>query len=146
MAQAQGSAATSAPPTRAQLSTQLDANFKTVDTNGDKSLNAAEIDAAQKRTIAEAQGVMGKRVEAEFAKLDSNKDGQLSLTEFKAGVPGPRATPAAELISQFDSNKDGKVTADEYRARPLASFDRLDTNKDGTLSAQEQSAAQQQQR
>ena len=139
-----GSAATapSQPLTRALLSTQLDTTFKTLDTNGDKSLNAAEIEAAQKKQIAQVQANLGKRLDAEFARLDANKDGQLSLTEFKAAAPQPKITPAADMLAQIDRNKDGKVTADEYRAVPLANFDRIDSNKDGTISADEQSAAE----
>jgi hypothetical protein len=141
-AQSTGGTAPS-PISRAQLSTQLDATFKELDSNSDKSVSIAEIDAAQQRAIAQSQAAIAKRVEAEFARLDSNKDGQVSLTEFRAGAPGPRVTPSANVLSQLDSNKDGKVTADEYRAPPLANFDRLDLNKDGTISVQEQAAAKQ---
>lgn len=140
--QAGDSSAPSQPLTRALLSTQLDTTFKTLDTNGDKALNAAEIEAAQKKQIALVQANLGKRLDAEFARLDANKDGQLSLTEFKAAAPQPKVTPAADMLSQIDRNKDGKVTADEYRAVPLANFDRIDTNKDGTISAEEQAAAE----
>jgi Ca2+-binding EF-hand superfamily protein len=136
-----GAAAASQPLTRARLSEQLDANFKALDTNGDKALNAAEIEAAQQKSVAQTKAAIGQRLDAEFAKLDSNKDGQLSLTEFKAAAPTPRVAPATELLGQFDRNKDGKVAADEYRATPLANFDRIDTNKDGTVSAEEQAAA-----
>jgi len=75
--------------------------------------------------------------------MDSNKDGQISLTELKAMAPTPQAPPASELLGQIDRNKDGKLNLEEYRANPLANFDRIDTNKDGTISAQEQSAASQ---
>ena len=138
-----GTAAASQPLTRSLLSSQLDTNFKALDSNGDKVLNTAEVEAAQQRSIAQAQAEIARRLDAEFARLDSNKDGQLSPVEFKAAAPAPRVTPAAEMLTQFDKNKDGKVSQDEYRAVPLANFDRLDTNKDGTISAQEQSAAKQ---
>jgi Ca2+-binding EF-hand superfamily protein len=138
-----GSTAAAQPLTRTLLSTQIDATFKTIDSNGDKLLNATEIDAAQKRQIAQVQANIGKRLDAEFAKLDGNKDGQLSLTEFKAAAPTPKVAPATELLAQLDRNKDGKVSTDEYRSVPLANFDRLDTNKDGTISAEEQAAAKQ---
>ncbi|HEU0311292.1 MAG TPA: EF-hand domain-containing protein [Sphingomicrobium sp.] len=136
-----GGTAAQQPPTRAQVSAQLDANFKAIDTNGDKSLNAAEIEAAQARSVAQAKATIAQRLEAEFARMDGNKDGQLSLAEFKAAAPDPKTAPASELLGQIDRNKDGKVSLEEYRATPLANFDRLDTNKDGTISAQEQSAA-----
>lgn len=140
----QGSATASPPLTRALLSSQLDANFKSMDSNGDKVLSVAEIEAVQKVQAAQVQASISKRLDAEFARLDTNKDGHLTAAEFKAGAPSPRVKPAAELLAQFDRNKDGKVTAEEHRATPLANFDRIDTNKDGTLSAQEQSAVRQQ--
>nr|WP_283938041.1 EF-hand domain-containing protein [Sphingomonas caseinilyticus] len=128
------------------MSSQIDASFKRLDANSDKSLNTAEIEAAQKRQVAEAQGVINQKLEAEFTKLDGNKDGQLSLAEFKAAAPTPKAAPPSELLGQLDKNKDGKVTADEFRAGPLANFDRVDTNRDGTISEAEKTALARQQR
>jgi Ca2+-binding EF-hand superfamily protein len=83
-------------------------------------------------------------MDAEFTKLETNKDGQLSKAEFMAAAPVSPSTPAngAALLSQLDKNKDGKVSIDEYRAPVLARFDTLDTNKDGTISAAERQAAQ----
>ena len=106
-----GSAAPAAsqPTTRAAVSAQLDANFKAIDTNGDKSLSAAEIAAAQAKSVAQAKAAIAKRMETEFARMDSNKDGQISLTELKAMAPTPQAPPASELLGQIDRNKDGKL-------------------------------------
>jgi Ca2+-binding EF-hand superfamily protein len=141
--QQSGGAAAAQPMTRSALSSQLDTSFANLDTNKDKSLNKAEVEAAQARNVAQAQAAITKRIETEFAKLDGNKDGQLSLAEFKGAAPSPRAAPVDDLMKQLDRNGDGKVSADEYRAVPLGNFDRLDTNKDGTISAQEQAAAKQ---
>lgn len=129
------------PITRNQLSTQLDNNFKALDSNGDKALSKAEIETAQARTVAQAQAQAAKRIESEFTKMDTNKDGQLSLAEVKAAAPAPRLAGSDKMIQQLDSNKDGKVGQDEYRSVPLANFDRLDSDKDGALSPQEQRAA-----
>ena len=65
MAAAQTAPATAAPQpmTKARLTTQLEASFKVVDTNGDKSLNAAEIQAAQTRSVAQAQANINKRLD-----------------------------------------------------------------------------------
>lgn len=145
-AQTGAAPAAAQPVTKAALSSQLDASFKRLDANSDKSLNTAEIEAAQKRQVAEAQGVINQRIEAEFTKLDGNKDGQLSLAEFKAAAPTPKAPPPSELLGQLDKNKDGKITEDEFRAGPLANFDRVDTNKDGTISEAERTALARQQR
>ena len=138
-----GQAAAPAPQTltRSALANQLDSNFKAMDSNGDKSVSAAELEAAQKTQMARVSAALASRLDAQFAKLDSNKDGQLSPAEFRAAAPSPRVKPAAEMLAEFDRNKDGKVTIDEHRAGPLANFDRLDADKNGTLSPQEQSAA-----
>ena len=77
-------AATAHPVTKSALSSQLDASFKRLDSNSDKSLTTAEIDAAQKRQMAEAQNSIAKRLEAEFAKLDGNK--HVSKSELIQGV------------------------------------------------------------
>ena len=139
--------ATAAPQqvTKAQLTAQLDSNFAKLDSNKDKSLNKAEIEAAQTRNLAEAKAELDKRVSAEFTKLDADKNGTLTLAEFKAFVPGPRVQPSDELLKQLDRNNDGKVGQDEFRATPLANFDRIDLNKDGTISADERTAAQRRQ-
>lgn len=137
-----GSAAAEAKPiTRNQFSTQLDDSFGKLDTNGDKALSQAEIEAAQARTAAQAHAASAKRIEEEFARTDTNKDGQLSLAEVKAKAPAPRMTGSDQMIQKLDANKDGKIGQDEYRATPLANFDRLDSDKDGSLSPQEQKAA-----
>ncbi len=128
------------PLTRAQTAAQLDASFKAADSNGDKMLSLAEIEAVQKIRMARISANFDKRLDAEFGRLDTNKDGQLSLAEFKAGAPGPRMTPASQLLAQVDRDKDGKISPEEHRAGPLANFDRVDKNKDGTLSAEEQAA------
>jgi hypothetical protein len=131
-------------PTRAVLVKNLDANFKSIDTNGDGTLSQAELAAAQLKTEQQRLALIRSRLEAEFAKLDANHDGTLSKAEFMAAAPETVATPTngAALQSQFDKNKDGKITIDEYRAPVVARFDQADTNHDGVLSAAERQAIQ----
>ena len=131
------------PLTRAAMTKQIDGAFKTVDTNGDGTLSAAEIGAAELKVLQQRAGAVRSRMDAEFTKLDTNHDGQLSKVEFMAATPqGPTTAPnGAPVLARFDKNKDGKVTIDEYRAPQLATFDRLDTNHDGTISATERQAA-----
>jgi Ca2+-binding EF-hand superfamily protein len=83
-----------------------------------------------------------QRLEAEFNRLDTNHDGQLSKAEFMAAAPPVRAreTPQ-QLIAAMDGNKDGKISLQEYEAAPLSNFNKLDTNHDGTVSPQEMQAA-----
>jgi Ca2+-binding EF-hand superfamily protein len=106
-------------------------------------LSAPELQAAESRVQQQRIARLRTGVEAEFTKLDTNKDGQLSKAEFMAAAP---TTPAqapngAAILTQLDKNKDGKVTADEFRAPQLAIFDRADTNHDGVISDAERKAA-----
>ncbi len=137
-------ATTQAPPTRAGLINSMQNNFKAIDTNGDGTLSAAELQAAEGKVQQQRVAQIRTRFEADFAKLDTNKDGQLSKTEFMAAAPTASSTPpnGAALLSQLDKNKDGKVSIDEYRAPILSKFDAIDTNHDGTISQTERQAAQ----
>ena len=137
-------AQTQATPTRATLLKNMDANFKTIDSNGDGVLSQSELAAAAAKGEQQRQAQLRTRMEGEFGKLDTNKDGVLSKSEFLAATPpASTGTPnGADILAQLDKNKDGKVSPDEYRAPVLARFDALDTNHDGTLSATERQAAQ----
>jgi Ca2+-binding EF-hand superfamily protein len=144
-AQAAKPAATPAPaPTRANLVKQTDGAFKSIDTNADGTLSAAELGVAEGKVQQQRIAQLRSRAEAEFAKLDTNKDGQLSKAEFMAVAPQTSSAKpnGAAIVTQLDKNKDGKVTADEFRAPRLTAFDRIDTNHDGTLSPAERQAAQ----
>jgi hypothetical protein len=126
-------------PTRATVQKNLDTQFKGIDSNGDGTLNAAEINAAEAKVIQGRMAAVRGRVEGEFARLDTNKDGSLSKAEFMALAAQVKmpATNGQAILAQLDKNKDGKVSADEYRAPILAQFDAADLNHDGTLSAAE---------
>ena len=149
-AQAPAAAAAAAPKPvpRTELVREINANYKAVDTNGDGAVTSAEIAAAQSRVQKEADALFIKRRGEAFAKLDTNKDGQLSAPEFNAGAPVPqRNLPApAQVLGQLDTNKDQKVTVAEFSAAPLANFDRVDANRDGTASVDEQQKARAPQR
>ena len=140
---ARPAAAQQQPPTRANAIKGLDANFKTVDTNGDGNLSSTELAAAEGKVQQRRIAARRAQHEAGFTRLDTNKDGSLSKAEFMAAAPtAASATPnGASLVTQLDKNKDGRVTVDEYRAPVLATFDRADTNKDGVLSDAERKAA-----
>ena len=80
-----------------------------------------------------------KRLAEAFAKLDTNKDGQLSKAEFNAGSPVPQRPLAepAKVLSELDSNKDQKVSLAEFSSTTLANFDRVDANHDGMVTPEE---------
>lgn len=101
-----------------------------------------------------------KMAAAQFAKLDTNKDGSLSKAEFAAsfsmtgmqhgqmdhsrmGMAGMKSADhqkmAAAQFAKLDANKDGKLVKAEIPAdHPLsAHFSMLDTNNDGSISKAE---------
>lgn len=143
LASAASAQTTAAQPgrTRAQVALELDAKFKTFDSNRDGRLSKAEIQAAETQAQQQAAARIAKRTEDSFARLDKDRNGQLSLAEFRAAAPPVRGIAADTLLQRLDSNKDGGVTVQEFGSRTLAAFDRLDRNRDGTLSAAERQAA-----
>lgn len=135
-------ASAEAPPTRAELSQSIDAEFKELDANGDGKIAKAELNAAVSKRTTAAEAALKKQQEENFRKLDTDKNSQLSLAEFQAAVTiKPKTGLADQRLQQFDANKDGVVTAAEFRSPMLARFDQLDTNKDGKISAAEAKAA-----
>lgn len=84
-----------------------------------------------------------------FAEWDTDKNKQLSVAEFKAGVEKARmAEVLTRLEMQFrkaDTNASGKLEAGEYAQLPAIKrggtasppFATFDTNKDGGLDPQE---------
>ncbi|MEA3062461.1 MAG: hypothetical protein QOJ94_2242, partial [Sphingomonadales bacterium] len=69
---------------------------------------------------------------AQFAEMDSNKDGFVTAQEL--GDRGPR------MIDRLDSNHDGKLTLDEINGGILRMFDMVDANHDGTVTPAERDA------
>ena len=139
-ASAQTPASASQPRTKAQLTQGLGQRFNVLDSNRDGNITKTEIEAAAARARQEADSTIAKRAEEGFKKLDTDKNGQLSLAEFKASIPPMQARPADTVLQRLDANKDGKITLQEFGAPTMAAFDRLDANKDGTVSDQEISA------
>ena len=132
-------------PNRATLLRNLDNNFKQIDTNGDGTLAASELAAAEVRSTVQRMNALRTQVETRFTELDTNKDGQLSKAEFMVVAPSraPAAGNGLNLLTPLDKNKDNKVTLDEYRSPVLVRFDQMDSNKDGQISPAERQAATQ---
>lgn len=97
--------------------------LQALDTDGDGTLSAAEIQAAPQSLL----------------KLDRNGDGQLTSDELQPR-PANAGASADELVRQlmlFDRNGDGVLTPDELPARMQSMFQRGDTNHDGRLTPDE---------
>ncbi len=93
-----------------------------------------------------------------FARIDTNKDGALSVAEIAAAETKDKVTIEAQVTAQykaefdkFDTNKDGQISFAEYsagRGRPniptdgKAMLDTLDANKDGKVTLIEYRAPQ----
>jgi Ca2+-binding EF-hand superfamily protein len=145
-AQASAPAATAKPVapaqrtfTRTEITQDINTKYQAVDANGDGAVTVSEVVAAQTKAQQVNAALYAKRVDDTFRTLDTNKDGQLSPAELKAGSPVPRLSQPdpARLVSEMDSNKDQKVSLAEFGAPMLASFDHVDTNHDGIVTPDE---------
>jgi Ca2+-binding EF-hand superfamily protein len=75
---------------------------------------------------AERQPMMKESAVSVF---DMNKDGVVTLEEFRAYWRGN--------FKELDTDKDGKVTAEEFTSGMKQAFGRMDANKDNVLVVQE---------
>ena len=89
--------------------------------------------------------------EAEFARVDTNKDGQMSRAEIEASQLAAITTRVNArnnaLFAELDSDKNGQISPVEFaRASPAPKPDatpvlRIDANKDGQVSLAEHRGA-----
>jgi hypothetical protein len=100
-----------------------------------------EIAAQEQRDLVQAKANVENQLRDAFKRLDTNKDGSLSLPEFLGSAPGIKMTQTPDqLLQGLDTNHDGKVSAEEFRAPQLAKFNRVDANHDGIVTPEEQRA------
>ena len=130
---AQAPAAPSQQNTRAEVQKVADSRFGEGDVNNDGFLSREEL---QNMTAKATQNVVAQ-MEQQFTAMDTDKNGQVSLAEFKAAATA-RVSPNSEAtLQRFDTNKDGKVSLAEFRTPVLATFDQVDANKDGIVTQDE---------
>ena len=119
---------------RATVVANAEAEFTKVDADKNGQMSRAEIEAFQ--TAANVARVTARTTEV-FAQLDGDKNGQLSPAEFAKVNPAPKADASAvlridsnkdgqvsltehraatiETFGKLDTNKDGILTAEEVR-------------------------------
>lgn len=137
-APARSASPTAVPVPRAAFIQTMDTEFRKMDANRNNVLTRAEIEQFQRTaSLLEAQA----RIRALFARLDTDKNGQLSEAEFGKMPVTVASTNAGPMIGQYDLNRDGSITLVEYRTAKLANFDRMDADKDGVVSLAEMKAA-----
>ena len=110
----------------------IDAQFKTMDTDGNGRLSPDEHSAGAKRM---------------FDAMDANKDGTVTIAEMDAihkNIPGkqPKGSDlsSVEKIKAVDKNGDGLLSAEEHADGSRKMFNKMDTDRDGFLSREELTA------
>lgn len=140
-------------------------NFGMLDTDEDGVLTAAELDAPRQTmlrqrdfekalfegvfaerdtnkngwlSLAEYRGGAGLDEATLFRKLDTDRNGRVSRSEFLKALPAATPLKVDSAMGDYDSNKDGKISRSEFQALAVAEFDRMDLNKDGVIRGAEQ--------
>jgi Ca2+-binding EF-hand superfamily protein len=67
--------------------------------------------------------------QAEFQKIDINKNGYIDSTEMQSYQK--------QRFSELDKNKDGVIDSEELKADKTKMFEKADENKDGKITQQE---------
>lgn len=115
----------------------MDGEFRKMDADKNGTVTRAEIVAFEKAvSVVKAQAKNRKL----FARLDSDRNGQLSAAEF-GRLASPAPADAAPMLSRMDLNRDQSLTLVEYRTATLANFDRMDADKNGIVTPAEMKAA-----
>jgi Ca2+-binding EF-hand superfamily protein len=104
------------------MMTQMTARY---DANKDGKLDQAEID--QNRT-------------AWHTEFDGDKNGTLSLEEFKGLWMKANLERVVREFQEFDRDGNAQVTLDEYKAPMARMIAQMDQNNDGVLSADDHQA------
>ena len=123
---------------RADYIVTMDVEFRKMDGDKDGQVTRAEVETFERGA---ALGQARARAQALFAKLDVDRNGQISPVEFAKVVTGTPAVDGRPLIGKLDTNKDGKISMIEHRAGKLSYYDQIDSDKDGVVSVAEMKAA-----
>ena len=158
--------------TRADVGNHVRTMFERLDTNRDGYVTKAEAQAARANRgdrIAKrmerrgAAGAHGKRLanrDGMFDRLDTNRDGNISRSEFASAptrherrvvIRNGEQRPAharimrmgmgmglgGRMFDMADANRDGRVTLQEATSAAYRHFDTADANRDGQITREE---------
>ena len=126
------------PVPRADFIRTMDVEFGKMDADSNKVVTKAEIEQFQR---AEGASKAQEAARVLFVRMDTDKNGQLSMAEFARMAATPARPNPGPVLDQSDLNKDAKITLVEYRTAKLINFDRMDSDKDGVVSIAEMKAA-----
>lgn len=126
--------------TRAQAEAKVRNHFARIDANKDGYVTAEDVSAMR-----------GVAMDKRFERMDSDRNGAISRTEFDAAHAGragghhgmKMGRGGAQIMMMADADKDGRVAVTEAVNGALMLFDRADTDRDGTLTAEERRTARQ---
>src|SRR5690242_6673278 len=91
-------------------------------------------------TLADMQRIEAKS----FKRIDDNKDGELTLSEYNFGIPDDQQAVIDRFTRRFrmaDADNDGRITMDEYMEFCAKVVAAADTNQDGMVTKEEFLAA-----
>lgn len=148
---------------RADMIGKVQSHFAKMDADKDGFVTRQEIASRMKQRHEKRAERIRERMPdrgAMFDRLDSNKDGSISRSEFMAAEGMMKAHRAGhharhhaghhrvmrhmrmgmihgKMFEMADSDKDGRVSLQEATAMAASHFDKADANRDGTLSMDE---------
>jgi Ca2+-binding EF-hand superfamily protein len=87
-------------------------------------------------TLADMQRIEAKS----FKRIDDNKDGELTLSEYNFGIPDDQQAVIDRFTRRFrmaDADNNGRITMDEYMAFCAKVVATADANQDGMVTKEE---------
>ena len=99
----------------------------------ERSFARLDADRDGKMTMSEWK----PKAENRFLRLDDDHDGTVTTAEIDAWLKRGIERRKDRMLSRLDQNKDGKVTRDEVDAYIDALFNGADSDKDGSLTLAE---------
>lgn len=124
---------TATPIARAVFLASMDSQFRKMDADKDGTLTRGEIEAFDRAVSVVKAQAKNRQL---FARLDADRNGQLSAAEFSR-LASPAPVNAAPMMARMDLNRDQSLTLVEYRTATLSNFDRMDADKNGIVTPTE---------